>query len=113
MELRVARSPETTRFRELLLASLRLFRGQRFSLGSTNVQLVPQRGCVFQPRVGPSAGLPWVGVAKVGLPQRGYGRSGSQSDLSLAQPCWGRICVLPKVAAARQPWALGRNPVGA
>src|SRR5437867_5842905 len=41
------------------------------------------------------------------------GQGASLTDLSLAQPRLGRICVLPKVAAARQPWALGRNPVGA
>ena len=72
---------------------------------------LPQRGCAFQPRVATKS-LPWdCGLPHSLQPQRGCG----MFDDKRSNP-FRVVCLLernrPRVAAARQPWAGGRNAVG-
>nr|VFK55744.1 MAG: hypothetical protein BECKTUN1418F_GA0071002_10739 [Candidatus Kentron sp. TUN]VFK65487.1 MAG: hypothetical protein BECKTUN1418E_GA0071001_11084 [Candidatus Kentron sp. TUN] len=71
--------------------------------------LLPQRGYVYQPRV--AAKLPWVGKGYATNPER---VASLFSQASFTQPRWGWIFVrsLPRVAAAQQPWADIRSPLG-
>nr|VFK54791.1 MAG: hypothetical protein BECKTUN1418F_GA0071002_105517 [Candidatus Kentron sp. TUN]VFK59222.1 MAG: hypothetical protein BECKTUN1418E_GA0071001_105217 [Candidatus Kentron sp. TUN]VFK62735.1 MAG: hypothetical protein BECKTUN1418D_GA0071000_11852 [Candidatus Kentron sp. TUN] len=66
-----------------------------------------RRSYVYQPRV--AAKLPWVGKGYASNPER---VASLFSQASFTQPRWGWIFVrsLPRVAAARQPWADIRSP---
>nr|VFK58473.1 MAG: hypothetical protein BECKTUN1418D_GA0071000_10834 [Candidatus Kentron sp. TUN] len=69
------------------------------------------RGYVYQPRVAAQQ-LPWVGKGYATNPER---VASLFSQVPFTQPRWGWIFVrsLPRVAAARQPWADIRSPLGA
>nr|VFK58656.1 MAG: hypothetical protein BECKTUN1418D_GA0071000_10877 [Candidatus Kentron sp. TUN] len=68
------------------------------------------RGYVYQPRVAAQQ-LPWVGKGYATNPER---VASLFSQVPFTQPRWGWIFVrsLPRVAAARQPWADIRSPLG-
>jgi len=75
-----------------------------------------QRDSVAKPRVGESASLPWVIVPQISQPHRGCGQTSLLSlDRGMAATAL-RLGLLverePRVAAARQPWALSHNLFG-
>ena len=76
----------------------------------------PNGAASSSPGLPRAAALPWVGVAKKWVYPNGVAASLGLGLLSRwLNPVGVERCVsvVPKVAAARQPWALGRSPVGA
>src|SRR6266542_1141889 len=76
------------------------------------LQLCPNGAASSSPGLARAAGLPWVGALRDEQPQRGCGVGCAflgSTPLGLDRS----VARIPKVAAARQPWALGLSPVGA
>ncbi len=73
---------------------------------------MPHRGCVLQPRVGPRSGATLGRRVEVCTTPKGLWRPVRFPWLNPVGV--GRsVARVPKVAASRQPWALGLSPVGA
>ena len=73
---------------------------------------MPQRGCILQPRVGPRSGATLGRRVEVCTTPKGLWRPVRFPWLNPVGV--GRsVARVPKVAASRQPWALGLSPVGA
>ena len=69
-----------------------------------------QRRSDLQPRVAPQA-LPWVSASERTQPQRGCGGTARHPGRNPFR-VEGHVCQRPRVVAALQPWAGGRNAVG-
>src|SRR5206468_5826659 len=71
----------------------------------------PNGAASSSPGLPRAAGLPWVGAPMDEQPQRGcgIGRFAWLNPVGVERS----VAIIPKVAAARQPWALGLSPVGA
>ncbi len=79
--------------------------------GSDEV-MCPNGAASSSPGLARAAGLPWVGAPRDEQPQRGCG-IGCAFLGSTPVGVEHSVATIPKVAAARQPWALGLSPVGA